>query len=291
VVSVQNTDPWAKAGVMIRESTAAGAVNAMVEITSGNGVEFQQRTSTGGETTSTVISSVTAPEWVRLVRSGNNFSAYYGPDGTKWTQIGATISITMSNSASVGLAVTAHNNTTICTASFYNVSVNQAPVLAAIPNQTILAGRTLVVTNSASDADIPPQTLTYSLFSAPAGASINTNSGVFIWRPVIAQSPSTQTVAVVVSDNGVPTMSDTQSFTVTVTQPVRPTLNFVSITNDQFGFWINGDTGPDYTIQFSTNLVSWAIIAAASSPTLPCFWVDTNSAISRFRFYRALLGP
>jgi hypothetical protein len=129
------------------------------------------------------------------------------------------------------------------------------------------------------------------LFSAPAGASINTNSGVFIWRPVIAQSPSTQTVAVVVSDNGVPTMSDTQSFTVTVTQPVRPTLNFVSITNDQFGFWINGDTGPDYTIQFSTNLVSWAIIAAASSPTLPCFWVDTNSAISRFRFYRALLGP
>jgi hypothetical protein len=276
---------------MVRESTAAGAVNAMVEITSGNGVEFQQRTSTGGGTTNTVISSVTAPEWVRLVRNGNNFSAYFGPDGTNWTQIGSTISITMSNEASAGLAVTAHDNATLCNASFNYVSVNQAPMLAAIPNQTILAGRTLVVTNSASDADIPQQTLTYSLSSAPAGASIIINTGVFTWRPAIAQSPSTQTVAMVVSDNGVPTMSATQSFDVTVTQPVRPSLNFASITNDQFMFMINGDTGPDYTIQFSTNLVSWAIIATASSPTLPYFWVDSNSATSGLRFYRALLGP
>jgi dextranase len=291
VVSVQNTDPWAKAGVMIRESTNAAAVNAMAEITSGNGTEFQQRESTGGGTTSTVISSVVAPEWVRLVRNSNNFSAYYGPDGTNWTQIGATLSITMSNSASVGLAVTAHNNTTVCSASFNNVSVNQAPVLAAIPNQTILAGRTLVVTNSASDADIPAQTLTYSLLSVPPSASINPNSGVFTWRPTIAQSPSTQTVGVVVSDNGIPPLSATQNFAVTITQPVRPTLNFASITNNQFGFWINGDVGPDYTIQFSTNLVSWAIIASASSPALPYFWVDTNSATSSFRFYRALLGP
>lgn len=291
VAGVQDTDPWAKAGVMIRESPAAGAVNAMVEITSGNGVEFQQRTTTGGGTTGTVISSVTAPEWVRLVRSGNNFDAYYGPDGTNWTQIGSTISITMSNGTSAGLAVTAHNDTTLCTASFNNVSVNQAPVLAAIPNQTILAGRTLAVTNSASDADIPPQTLIYSLLTAPVGASIDTNSGGFTWRPAIAQSPFTQTVAVVVSDNGVPTMSAIQSFDVTVTQPIRPSLNFASITNDQFMFLINGDTGPDYTIQFSTNLVFWAIIATASSPALPYFWVDSNPATADFRFYRALLGP
>jgi dextranase len=291
VASVQNTDPWAKAGVMIRENTAAGAVNAMVEITSGNGVEFQQRMSTGGGTTSIVISGVSAPEWVRLVRSGDNFSAYYGPDGTNWTQIGSTLSIPMSNGASAGLAVTAHDNATLCAASFNNVSVNQAPVLAAIPNQTILAGRPLVVTNSASDADIPTQTLIYSLFSAPPGASINTNNGVFTWRPTIAQSPSTPTVAVVVSDNGVPPMSATQSFTVTLTQPVRPTLSFASITNNQFGFWINGNIGPDYTIQSSTDLVSWAIIAEESSPVLPYFWLGTNTAASPYCFYRAVLGP
>lgn len=168
---------------------------------------------------------------------------------------------------------------------------NHPPVLAAISNQTILAGRMLVVTNSASDANVPPQTLAYSLPGAPAGASINTNSGAFTWRPNIAQSPSTQTVAVVVSDSGMPILSATQSFTVTVTRPASPTINAASVNGGQFGFWINGDTGPDYTIQTSTNLVSWSSIATSNSPALPYFWADTNSTSFPFRFYRAILGP
>ena len=168
---------------------------------------------------------------------------------------------------------------------------NQPPVLSAISNQTILAGRTLLVTNSASDADIPPQTLTFSLLNAPTNAAINSSSGVFTWRPTIAQSPSTQTVAVVVADNGVPIMSATQSFTATVIQPVVPALNAVSVTNGQFGFWINGDTGPDYTILASTNLTSWNPVFTGNSLPLPCFWVDTNSLSYPIRFYRAVLGP
>jgi glucosylceramidase len=69
------------------------------------------------------------------------------------------------------------------------VPVNHAPVLSPISPQTILAGRTLNVTNSASDADIPPQTLTFGLLNAPAGAVINTNSGLFTWRPPVANCP------------------------------------------------------------------------------------------------------
>ncbi len=291
VVSVQNTDPWAKAGVMLRESTAPGAVNAAVFVTPGNGVTFQVRSGTGGATTSTTVAGG-APKWVRLVRaSSNSFEGYYSSDGTSWTQISTNTSITISNTVLVGLAVTAHNNASNCTATFDNVSVNQSPVLASVSNQTILAGRTLLVTNSASDADVPAQTLAYSLLSAPTGASINANSGVFTWRPTIAQSPSTQTVAVVVSDNGVPSMSATQSFTITVTPPALPTLNPASITNGQFGFWINGDTGPNYTILTSTNLVSWLSIATLNSPALPFFWIDNNPASSPLRFYRTLLGP
>lgn len=61
VMSVQNSDPWAKAGVMIRESPVAGARNAALFITPGNGVEFQWRTSTGGTTSSTVVGSVSPP--------------------------------------------------------------------------------------------------------------------------------------------------------------------------------------------------------------------------------------
>ena len=168
---------------------------------------------------------------------------------------------------------------------------NHPPVLAPISNQTILAGRTLLVTNSATDADSPPQILTFSLLNPPVGASINTNSGLFSWRPTIEQSPSTQTVAVVVSDNGIPIMSATQSFTATVIQPAMPVLNTVTATNGQLGLWINGDTGPDYTIMASTNLSFWNPVFSTNSPLLPCFWVDTNSSAYPIRFYRAVLGP
>jgi beta-glucanase (GH16 family) len=168
---------------------------------------------------------------------------------------------------------------------------NHPPVLAAISNQTILAGRTLLITNSATDTDTPAQTLTFSLLTAPANAAINASSGVFTWRPTMAQSPSTQTVAVVVSDNGTPIMSATQSFTATVIKPSVPALNAGSITNGKFGFWINGDSGPDYTILASTNLTSWNPIFTNNSPSLPCYWVDTNSAAYPARYYRTVLGP
>jgi hypothetical protein len=171
------------------------------------------------------------------------------------------------------------------------VATNYPPVLAAVADQSILAGRTLLVTNTASDPDAPPQLLTYSLLDAPAGASINTNSGVLTWRPTIAQSPSTQTVTVVVSNNGAPVLTATNSFSVTVLQPAFPILNATTISNGQLGFWINGDTGPDYTVQTSTNLASWVSMFTSNSPALPYFWMDTNSASNPFLFYRVLLGP
>ena len=292
VVSVQNTDPWAKAGVMIRESLAAGAMNAAVLVTASNGVTFQTRTATSAATTSTVIPGVGAAAWVRLVRTGtNNFSGYYSADGSNWTQIGTTISLTMSNSALAGLAVTAHNNALLNTSTFDNVSLNQPPVLSAISNCNVLAGVTLTFTNAASDADVPSQTLTFSLLNAPTNAVLNANSSVFTWRPAIAQSPSTQTVSVAVSDNGTPAMSATQNFVVTVTKPAAPTCSSASMSNGQFQFMISGNTGPDYAIQYSTNLVSWTALTNISSPTVPFLWSNTNAASVPSAFYRILLGP
>ena len=45
-----------------------------------------------------------------------------------------------------------------------------AVLLAPVSNQTIMAGATLSVTNTASDPDTPPQRLLFSLLSAPSGA-------------------------------------------------------------------------------------------------------------------------
>ena len=86
-------------------------------------------------------------------------------------------------------------------------------------------------------------------------------------------------------------MSATQAFTVTVIQPVQPTLKGPLIAIGQFGFWITGDAGPDYTILASTNLNSWNLLFTANSPILPFFWADTNSLVFSRRFYRVRLGP
>ena len=292
VAGVQNTDPWAKAGVMIRESLAAGAMNAAVVVTASNGVAFQIRTATGAATTSTVASNLFAPQWLRLVRSATNtFAGYYSADGTNWTQIGTGVSLSMSNSAIAGLAVTAHNNALLNSSTFDNVSLNQPPVLVAISNRTVLAGVTVTFTNAANDADVSSQTLTFSLLAAPTNAVLNANSGVFTWRPTIAQSPSTQTVSVVVADNGVPAMSATQNFLVTVTKPAAPSLSSVILSNGQFQFMINGGTGPDYTIQYSTNLISWTAWTNISSPSLPLLWMNSNLTNFPLGFYRIQLGP
>jgi len=86
-------------------------------------------------------------------------------------------------------------------------------------------------------------------------------------------------------------MSATQSFTVTVTQPVRPMLTQAAMLNGQFALLISGDTGPDYLIQTSSNLVSWLTISTSTPSAMPYWYPDTNAAVFPFRFYRALLGP
>jgi len=292
VASVEDTNPWAKAGIMLRESTNAGAVNVAVVVTASNGVAFQVRATMGGPSTSTAVGGVAAPCWLRLVRTpGNTFAGYYSTNGVVWNLISVTAALSMSNGVWAGLVVTAHNNTSNCAAVFDHVSVNQAPQLAAVSNQTVVAGVAVIVTNTASDADVPSQTLAFRLLAAPAGAAISTNTGRFTWRPLMAQAPSTQTVAVVVNDSGVPIMSATQGFTIAVNLPSPPGEGIPVVTNGQVGFWITGNAGPDYTIQVSTNLNSWSSDVTSTPAALPWFWVDTNATVEAQRFYRVLLGP
>ena len=93
---------------------------------------------------------------------------------------------------------------------------NSAPVLAAIAAQSVAENTQLTVTASATDADLPADTLTYSLVTAPTGATINPSTGVFTWTPSEADGPGTHNVTVRVSDGSGGT-ADT-SFTITVTE-------------------------------------------------------------------------
>jgi PKD repeat protein len=117
----QNTDPWAKAGVMIREDLTAGSKYAMMAVTSG-GLLFQYRSATGGTGGYQLYRSGTAPYWIKLVRSGSVLTGYASPDGAAWTMVGSA-NIAMANSTFVGMAVTSHNDGTLSTAAYDNVNV------------------------------------------------------------------------------------------------------------------------------------------------------------------------
>src|SRR5213079_631211 len=95
---------------------------------------------------------------------------------------------------------------------------NSAPVLTVPTDRTVPELSTLTVTNSASDADLPANTLTFSLVSAPSGVNLDPSSGVLTWTPTEAQGPSTNLITVKVTDNGAPQSSDTKSFTIVVTE-------------------------------------------------------------------------
>ncbi len=123
VASVENTDSWAKAGVMIREALTGGSTHAMMAITAGNGAAFQRRTSTDGSSDHTAGASVTAPYWVRLVRSGDTLTGYQSSDGSGWSEVGSA-TVAMATDVYIGLAVTAHNDGTLCTSDMSNVTVS-----------------------------------------------------------------------------------------------------------------------------------------------------------------------
>ena len=126
VTGLANTDPWAKAGVMIRDGTSAGARNAMLAITPGNGTTIQWRDTANGASTAWGTNTDTAPRWLRLARSGNIFTAWKSNDGATWTTV-HSVTLALPATLQFGLAVTSHNNSALNAASFDSVSVTPLP--------------------------------------------------------------------------------------------------------------------------------------------------------------------
>ena len=133
---------------------------------------------------------------------------------------------------------------------------NNPPVLAAIPNQTITAGMTLTITNSATDPNGSPEVLTFSLGAgAAANASINPTNGIFVWTPTQSQA-GTNAFSVIVTDNGLPPLSATQSFSVAVLASNNPPV-LVAISNQTIAVGMtltitNTATDPDSPPQVLT---------------------------------------
>ncbi|MEO3807372.1 NEW3 domain-containing protein [Sphaerisporangium sp. B11E5] len=113
VTQMDNTNAWAKAGVVIRNDLTAAASSpgyAVMVVTPGNGVAFQWDSNGNGYLDSfSGAAGVRAPAWVRLVRSGDQVSGYYSTNGTTWTKVGPTVTLAgIAGTQDAGLIATSH---------------------------------------------------------------------------------------------------------------------------------------------------------------------------------------
>ena len=131
VLSIDDTDPWAKAGVMIRESLEPGSKFAAVYITPGNGCRFQGRTDTdAGATSDTSVATaeqiaIAAPYWIKIERDfASNFRGYYSSNGVTWQPMSWNPhNIPMNSDVYIGLAVTSHDEAATAEGRFSNVKI------------------------------------------------------------------------------------------------------------------------------------------------------------------------
>ncbi len=169
---------------------------------------------------------------------------------------------------------------------------NTPPTIGAVPDQSVNAGMTLAITNTATDSDLPSQTLTFGPANTlPANATIAPDTGVFSWRPLVSQANTTNVIQIKVTDSGQPNLSATNSFKVLVSPISAPVVSSIATNGAEIQLTVNGPVGPDYTLLRSTNFIDWQPVSTLSSPLPPVTLVDTNYPDGPAQFYRVQLGP
>jgi len=183
--SVQDTNAWAKTGVMIRETLNPGSAFADCFLSYSYGITLQWRqvanNGCGGD--SGVV--VTAPYWVRLARTGNVITGYESPDGITWTQVGSE-TFTMAPAVYVGLCTTAHNNADLCTGTVDNVTVSTEGSLAFSNAEYTVSetGTNATITVSRTGGSLDAVSVSYATVAggqAVAGTNYTSVSGTLSW--------------------------------------------------------------------------------------------------------------
>ncbi len=133
VTGFDATGSGARAGLMFRDSTAADSPYVMLTLTPSAGVRWEYRTTSGAAATLAATASGSAPLWLKIVRSGNTFTAFTGSDGVVWSQVGTSMNVPLSSSALSGLVSTSGSQTALNEARFDSVT---GPRIYAAPFAT-----------------------------------------------------------------------------------------------------------------------------------------------------------
>jgi ABC-type transport system involved in multi-copper enzyme maturation permease subunit len=122
---VRGLAAWAKAGIIIKQSTHQGSAYAAVMVTGSNGVRMQYNY-TGDIAGMTGNVSAAHPRWLRLTRSGDTITGYDSADGTHWTQVGTVQLTGLPSTVQVGMFATSPNYT-VTQKSFGGGNTNGGP--------------------------------------------------------------------------------------------------------------------------------------------------------------------
>jgi alpha-tubulin suppressor-like RCC1 family protein len=249
--------------------------------------------------------TITVQPWDRSVLPGSAVSLEAKAVGMQsmeyqWRLNGAEIpgatndsysiaSIGTTNAGGYTLAVSNRVGAIVSKQALLSVVPVLPPVLAQPGNYSVNAGQTVSFTNSASENN-PGAKLVFSLDSAPFGARITSDSGVFEWRPPISVAGTTNQVVIRVTDSGTPPLADTKTFTIWV-NPLQPASIKPSVQNGQLHLVLTGTAGPDYVLQLSGDLTHWTDFQTNTPASLPLDLILPGPTGPAPLFYRLRLGP
>jgi len=160
-----------------------------------------------------------------------------------------------------------------------------------VPVLEVAAGQWWEFRLSATDPDLPPQQLQFGLLSPLPGLTLDAATGWLRWRVPVGMGGTTQSVVVVVTDDGQPPLSATQTLAVVVRPVTPPQLHLTWGTERRLILTVTGSAGPEFGLEESEDLQVWREVMWTNPATLPWRWELEPAVGSGQRFYRIRLRP
>ena len=202
VATIQTANANAKAGVMLRDGTAAGAMFAAVIEMPSKQVVFLYRATTGGSViASAAVGDTSNAKFVKLNRVGNSFTASYSTNGTSWTAIASPVTIAMPAAAKAGLCMTSANTASTSSASFSGAAVlndNTPPTLTA--DSYLFSALNKLTFSFSEDVSASLSTGSLSVVTVPSDGSSATPISVTSMSYNSATNTATFTLAMPLAD-------------------------------------------------------------------------------------------
>jgi Calx-beta domain/PKD domain len=273
-----------RAGIMVRNGTGAGEIMVFVGLTNDGRATWSSRSTVNGNASVSHTNSITAPRWLRIFRSGNNFGGFISTNGTTWTSIGTATLSNSNNNMLVGLAVTGAG-TAAATATFTNVGLplteNVGPTVDAGINKTGKRAIAVSITGTRSDDGFPlvPGSVSthWEKFSGPGNVTF-TDAGALA-TSCMASAAGTQILRLYANDGSVRSFDD---MTLTTSQDV---VSLITAT----GYEVGNESGPvEVAFEISRSNSTDRLYMPATTGGTVTPGVDFEDIGSTFIFFEGL---